>query len=383
MRKFPFLLLTLLLYLPFIASSQVLFSVDLQADGTTYLVKMRPQKTYKKPMNITNSAQCSFVVPTGGFRPSNINNINGVWKNENDIIAPEGNAKNDYIIFNLSGNISDVDYEKGKEIPLFTFQNIGKQTGELVFISEEDINFFKSQKINIGNQLSVLGAGYVNAFSGTYQSATDEELVAVETEEEEEYEEFEEEQERSDVDYAQLSGEVFELTLTYKHQMMHLEWLAGLTLDTESFVIEKSMDGVNFEPIQKISIIPGYFYKETDNTPDYGVNYYRIRQQFHSGEFRYSPVEQAKYYIDENAINMYPNPVRDYLSLRIGHFEQIEGQVHIFNTSGLEMAQAKITKDDKMIQFQTATFPGGIYYLVIQSKNTKIIERQFVVENGK
>ena len=43
----------------------------------------------------------------------------------------------------------------------------------------------------------------------------------------------------------------------------------------------------------------------------------------------------------------------------------------------------KLSEGDKMVQFETTTYPGGLYYLVIQSNKTKIIERQFVVENGK
>jgi len=147
---------------------QMFFTVELQEDQVTYLVKVRPEASYSGTLSITNNAQLSFVVPTGGFKADSIKNITGSWVNDNNVVAPEENPEKDYLVFNLSGNISTLEYITGVENELFSFKNVGECTGTLDFITEDDPFFFNSKNINIGNQISVLGAGFGNAFAGTY-----------------------------------------------------------------------------------------------------------------------------------------------------------------------------------------------------------------------
>jgi len=144
------------------------FTVELQEDQVTYTVKLRPEASYAGTLSITNNAQLSFVVPTGGFKADSIKNITGNWVNDNNVVAPEENPEKDYLVFNLSGNISTLEYIAGVENELFSFKNVGECTGTLDFITEDDPFFFNSKNINIGNQISVLGAGFGNAFAGTY-----------------------------------------------------------------------------------------------------------------------------------------------------------------------------------------------------------------------
>lgn len=168
MRK-PFLLLIIqLICLQTVVYGQMFFTVELQEDNVTYLVKVRPETSYAGTLSITNNAQLSFVVPTGGFKADSIKSITGSWVNDNNVVAPEENPEKDYLVFNLSGNISTLEYVAGEENELFSFKNVGECTGTLDFITEDDPFFFNSKNINIGNQISVLGAGFGNAFSGTY-----------------------------------------------------------------------------------------------------------------------------------------------------------------------------------------------------------------------
>ena len=169
MRKFYLLLVIQLFLLPSLLWSQVKLTVELQSDSITYMVKLRPDMSYDPPLNTTNNAQITFVVPTGGFQPGPVSNIKGLWSDASSIVAPEENPSNDYIMFTLQSGTSDINYTAGEEVELFSFQNTGTCTGTLAFVLEDD-PFFppNSQSVNIGNQISVLGAGFINAFSGTY-----------------------------------------------------------------------------------------------------------------------------------------------------------------------------------------------------------------------
>ena len=53
---------------------QIFLTLEKQADSLTYLVKLRSDTTFKRPLSITNNIQCSFIVPNGGFKIHNLQN---------------------------------------------------------------------------------------------------------------------------------------------------------------------------------------------------------------------------------------------------------------------------------------------------------------------
>ncbi|MEM1118854.1 MAG: T9SS type A sorting domain-containing protein, partial [Bacteroidota bacterium] len=175
-----------------------------------------------------------------------------------------------------------------------------------------------------------------------------------------------------------LPNNLIELGTSIQAQTIHLDWVASRLGDTESFVVEKSMDGINFKSIE---IINPYTTHTEDNGPDYGVNYYRIKQQFLSGESRYSPVQTESYYLDKSSISIYPNPTTSVVNVSMGQFSDLEGELIIFNRSGNEMAIKKLNQTGKTVSFDTSNFTSGIYFLVIQPKRGKAFTRQFMVAN--
>jgi len=139
-------------------------------DNVTYMVKVRPDESFPTPTNFTSSMQVGFTVPTGGFKPSSdVNSINGNWTISSTHNAPIENPDSDYIAFELSGGKDNIAYIANEETELFSFENVGECTGTLDFITEDDLFFPpNSENANIGNLITVFGAGFGNAFSGTY-----------------------------------------------------------------------------------------------------------------------------------------------------------------------------------------------------------------------
>jgi len=142
-------------------------------DNVTYVVKVRPEESFPTPTNFTSSMQVGFTVPTGGFKPGNdVNSINGNWTIASTHTAPSENPDFDYVAFELSGGKDNIAYIANEETELFSFENIGECTGSLDFITEDDLFFPpNSENANIGNLITVFGAGFGNAFSGTYGPA--------------------------------------------------------------------------------------------------------------------------------------------------------------------------------------------------------------------
>lgn len=361
------LILFLALLTHFTTSAQVKFNIELQADKVTYLVKLKPEVSYDAPMNLTNTAQVSLLVPTGGFKIGNIQNFKGQWFNNNNVIAPASNPSKDYLIFNLVGHMKDIEYVAGEAVVLFSFENVGKKTGMPKFVSKKSATMLKNKKLNVGNQISILGAGYGNAYKGFYVD----EIV----------EEDGPELEDVHILYGNPTTAAFDLELNVSKNGMELEWVSIRRNDLSKFTIEKSIDGINFEAIKKITSTDNSQFKEVDEAPDYGTNYYRIKEELKDGTALYSNIQQEQYVLDEASITMYPNPVKDNLNLRVGHFANVEGAVRIFNMSGIEMSNNFLDKDNKLLKINTSSLQSGIYFLIIESKERKIVERQFIVEN--
>ena len=180
-----------------------------------------------------------------------------------------------------------------------------------------------------------------------------------------------------------LSRNVFELSTNVWQQAIQLEWLAGGIAETKSFTIEKSMDGTNFKPIQAITEVQDDYIKTEDAYPDYGTNFYRIKQEFWNGAYRYSAISKEEYFIDNESITLYPNPAKEQLFLNVGHFTNLKGNVTIFNRLGLEVLSKPLDSMQQQLRFDIAQLQNGMYFLIIEAENRKPITRQFIIENGQ
>lgn len=158
---------------------QVTYRVGLDADKITYRVYMKSVSNYSGIQAKISTAQVTLVVPHGigasQFIPSNVtgkiagsNQMSwGVSRADN----PTENPTSDYISFGFSGSGSAIlfDIIAGQEIELFRFQNTGNCLGTVNLITDSD-PFLppNSNNSNPGNQMTILGYGQSNAYSGNY-----------------------------------------------------------------------------------------------------------------------------------------------------------------------------------------------------------------------
>ena len=175
MKKIKILLIFLLSCLCYFAQAQVEFNVRQLSNCNEFQVSLTPTTTYFTPFNLTNSAQVTLVVPTGSVNISNLSSITGNWSfTAPMVIAPSENPAFDYINFQLTNNTSLINYQAGVEVPLFSITTIRNcAAGNVVLMNNntDPFRFPNSQNINVGNSITVLGAGG-NAYSGNYNNGT-------------------------------------------------------------------------------------------------------------------------------------------------------------------------------------------------------------------
>ena len=175
---------TMLLCLTFAytATAQISYRVGIDSDKKTYRVYMKSATEYKSNRARIATAQVTLVVPTGTgankFEPTNVQGKTVgtnqmIWNLNSRVDAPPvENPSKDYLSFGFNGSGSAIIFDMlaNEEIELFSFRNSGNCTGAIALFDNNTDPFRRpnSQNTNPGNQMTVLGAGFDNAYIANY-----------------------------------------------------------------------------------------------------------------------------------------------------------------------------------------------------------------------
>lgn len=142
-----------------------------------------------------------------------------------------------------------------------------------------------------------------------------------------------------------------------------LTWDAETDLQHDYFEVERSSDGNNFVSLGKIT--SGAPYKFIDPTVKVGVNYYRVMEMNKAGQSLYSKVIKIDYDPSRAVVTVYPNPVVDYLNVRISAGEKTEVKVLITDIQG------------KVVYKRSAVYETGITDVKVDMQ--KMSSRVYIV----
>ena len=163
-----------------------------------------------------------------------------------------------------------------------------------------------------------------------------------------------------------------DLTGVFENDKVTLTWITDNEIDNDRFEIEKSVDGEVFEvigteqPLNNINIRNTYTF--TDNNPQFGANYYRIRQVDFDGSSTTTNIIVVFAETVAFEFTVYPNPVSDELRIRT-NFSTPEMDVEIISLSGQRVHTARYEQDASVdeIKIDTKDYPSGIYYVGIRT----------------
>lgn len=163
-------LFTLFIFVAFAVNvqAQVLYDLSFDAESNRYTVSLLPQTTWEFPQNITGSGQITLKTETGLFTVHNLINLQpGVeWLDNARTDAPAEAPDYDYISFShMTSGTNEISYVTDELTPLFSFENEGECAGKVSLIDNANDPFMQQNKVNIGNSLSVYGAGQ-DAYAG-------------------------------------------------------------------------------------------------------------------------------------------------------------------------------------------------------------------------
>jgi len=166
-----------------------------------------------------------------------------------------------------------------------------------------------------------------------------------------------------------------------------LEWQTASELNNDYFTIERSSNGIDFEPILNVNgagnsnHLINYF--ETDYSPLPGTSYYRLRQVDFDGTETFSEMRTVKTYnalADE--MGLYPNPTDGAFHLVLANSGEEEVLVILRDISGKEFySKVIITSTEKHIEAidLSGALPSGIYIITASTKN-ELYSQKLVVK---
>lgn len=147
-------------------------------------------------------------------------------------------------------------------------------------------------------------------------------------------------------------------------------WSTATEINCDKFEVERSIDGVRFETIctkkgsGSSSLV--HTYEAMDYSPEFGINYYRIKEINFDGEVMYSKIVSEKNDFITGIITLSPNPASGNIIYLQSAAEL--SHVDIFESNGKILKSVKRPTGSIDISF----LPKGAYYFRFYDINGRI-----------
>ena len=147
-----------------------------------------------------------------------------------------------------------------------------------------------------------------------------------------------------------------------------VKWNTANEVPGDVFEIEKSKNGTRFD---YTAIVPSngrassYIY--WDEQPYQGTTFYRLKLKHASGSTTYSPIVTASLRSLETTIQVYPNPVKDILTLKTNNRQLLNTTVEIMDMKGVVVKRFRLSSMQATIDM--GDVPAGVYNLKYLDNN--------------
>ena len=161
-----------------------------------------------------------------------------------------------------------------------------------------------------------------------------------------------------------------------------LSWATTNETGVKEFVIERSDNSKNYQPIGKVNaknLSALNNYQFSDQNPGIGANYYRIKMLTSNGENKITAVKMVRNSA-VNATKLYPNPAQASVTMEFISYTKDNAFVSVSDANGKIVYQQQnypIIKGQNKLYVSTQTLSKGAYVVKILFQNSLIIQ-QFI-----
>lgn len=149
-----------------------------------------------------------------------------------------------------------------------------------------------------------------------------------------------------------------------------LNWVTTNERSVDYMAVDRSLDGISYEQIGRgpVNNTETEFHKYSfeDERPIEGFNYYRLNTVDYDGTNKYSEVVIIVASTSEFNINVYPNPVKDQLTI-LSSLSLSGMSYSIFHLNGKLIKYQRFVGDEFVTTLDLSPIPTGVYQLIITS----------------
>lgn len=159
---------------------------------------------------------------------------------------------------------------------------------------------------------------------------------------------------------------------------VQLNWQAVTDAHHHYFEVERSNDGSIFTSLGKAGSTAPYQY--LDPSAKEGNNFYRIKQWDKDGKVTYSKI--INIYIESNLkLSVYPNPVKEKLTINLGSRQPQTYTVQIADVQGKVLYQVrKNSSTGDALQVDTRRWKPQLYILKLMNADGDVLEIQKIIK---
>lgn len=176
-------------------------------------------------------------------------------------------------------------------------------------------------------------------------------------------------------------GEYFvKLYADKNRQRIENSWITATEINTSHFIIERSINQIDFEVVGKLGAkgASTYLFYDVVTNISLDINslYYRIVAIDFDGNKTYSDIKRVSLNKQIRAINVFPNPINNKLNLSINSTETATTNIYVFDNFGksvLVVNNAQLNVGLNCIEIDCSKLASG-NYVVSLNNNVNAIE---------
>lgn len=170
-------------------------------------------------------------------------------------------------------------------------------------------------------------------------------------------------------------------------QAVDLQWATNTGFLNDYFEVEKSTDGQHFTTIQTVKNkelgSEMIVHQLTDEAPEVGTNYYRIKQIYRNQSFTYSEVRAVNFAFDVHNWTIFPNPTKGTLHVNLVKYKDQPVTLQLTNVNGSVMLYRQFdAAHDNSVLLDLSTFDNGFYLLHTQAAGHRLRSEKVMILRG-
>ena len=164
---------------------------------------------------------------------------------------------------------------------------------------------------------------------------------------------------------------------------VQLEWETLNEFNTERFIVQKSLNSINWTDIGAINA-KGFFegqslYNHVDPNPVVGSNFYRLIQKDIDGKTVNSNIIEVRYSLESSLGSIYPNPSEPETGFFLNYYSIEKGNlsVTLFDVNGRVITQKEynVNPGASNLEFPTKEVNAGIYFMKVSLGNSSEVRK--------